>query len=178
MKIITALIMLSLLGCSKSNDSTQSPAPAPAVKVDSHKVGQNEWTDKISNLLLTTVKENFKDPDSVKFEGTETFTTTSPLESGDLVTFSVSVCGRVNAKNSFGGYTGFKDFYVAISITHVDGQQKPNPEGLVIEIDPEQKIIDIEASFGAADQNAVEFKALMVAKRKKYCTDISTPLTP
>lgn len=50
------------------------------------------------------VAQQLKDPDSAKFRNLEAF----DGEQGRVV-----VCGEVNAKNSFGGYTGFQLFFVA-----------------------------------------------------------------
>jgi hypothetical protein len=46
------------------------------------------------------VKEQLKDPDSAQFESLTQRTDTK------------IIYGRVNAKNGFGGYTGYKDFRV------------------------------------------------------------------
>lgn len=51
------------------------------------------------------VRQGLKDPDSAKFES-------NYKPSGDN---DGHVCGRVNAKNSYGGYTGYKNFYVYIN---------------------------------------------------------------
>lgn len=55
------------------------------------------------------VLENLKDPDSAKFRNLKT--------SRDLF-----LCGEVNAKNSMGGYVGFKRFYTmgAAGLTYFD----------------------------------------------------------
>ena len=59
--------------------------------------------EKLKKLALTDGKrslaEHMKDPDSVKFRNLIT------SESGSVL------CGEVNAKNSYGGYVGFKRFY-------------------------------------------------------------------
>lgn len=49
--------------------------------------------------ISAAVKAKLKDPDSAQFRWP------APKEWG-------SYCGWVNAKNSYGGYTGFKPFYV------------------------------------------------------------------
>lgn len=48
-----------------------------------------------------SVRANLKDPDSADFRSEFV----SKLSNGALV-----LCGEVNAKNSFGGFTGFKRF--------------------------------------------------------------------
>ena len=48
----------------------------------------------------STLVQDFKDPDSVKFRNIFLSQIDVPI-----------VCGEVNAKNSYGGYTGFKKYY-------------------------------------------------------------------
>ena len=64
----------------------------------------------------STVEAILKDADSAKFENVYiSFMQDSPV-----------TCGKVNAKNSFGGYTGFKEFIAAksagITVVRGDGQ--------------------------------------------------------
>ena len=55
--------------------------------------------DYISRANAVLV-QNFKDPESVKFRNISLSLTDVPI-----------VCGEVNGKNSYGGYTGFKKYY-------------------------------------------------------------------
>lgn len=57
-------------------------------------------------FVQTIIKRKLKDPDSAKFEGLEGWTTT---------TGHAFVCGWVNAKNGFGGYTGRKPFMASLT---------------------------------------------------------------
>lgn len=52
------------------------------------------------------VRESMKDPESVRFKDTYQ---AYQLSNGD-----VAVCGEVNGKNSYGGYTGYTPYYVRI----------------------------------------------------------------
>ena len=66
----------------------------------------------------STIESMLKDADSAKFENVFiSFISDSPV-----------TCGKVNAKNSFGGFTGFKEFIAAksasISVVRGDGQMK------------------------------------------------------
>ena len=56
------------------------------------------------NLGESVVKDTLKDPESAQFES---FYKASGEKDG-------YVCGYVNAKNSYGGYTGKKPYYVYI----------------------------------------------------------------
>ena len=67
---------------------------------------------------LDSVKEIMKDPDSVKFKDVEY----KNYNDGKIV------CGQVNAKNSYGGYTGFKRFIASPIDAYVynDDQRQDN----------------------------------------------------
>ncbi|KHE04764.1 MULTISPECIES: hypothetical protein [Citrobacter] len=70
------------------------------------------------------VKETLKDPESAKFES---FFHSSGENDG-------YVCGTVNAKNSYGGYTGKKKFYVYLEL--YKGKVKTNgPVTIVNELE-------------------------------------------
>ncbi|WP_312183113.1 hypothetical protein [Massilia timonae] len=58
-----------------------------------------------------SVIKDYKDPDSAKFR--------------NIKVVSGSVCGEVNAKNSFGGYVGYKRFVsVAGVVAWVEGESE------------------------------------------------------
>ncbi|WP_404991292.1 hypothetical protein [Cupriavidus pauculus] len=56
--------------------------------------------------ITQAVKDQVKDPDSVKLRGV------MAVQEEGVTKF----CGEVNAKNSFGGYVGFKPFYAFMII--------------------------------------------------------------
>ena len=64
------------------------------------------------------IKDNLKDPKSVIFE--DVFY--SYTEKGGGI-----ACGRFNAKNSLGGYTGFKRFISNGKSTFIEGANDTNP---------------------------------------------------
>ncbi len=55
-------------------------------------------TGNTLRIITDGVKEQLKDPDSAKFKNVK------------VSSASGYVCGEVNAKNSYGGYTGFTKF--------------------------------------------------------------------
>ncbi len=59
-------------------------------------------TDAEMNAIKARIIPTLKDPDSARF---------SPPVASQQPDGSVLVCGSVNAKNSFGGYTGMKPYY-------------------------------------------------------------------
>jgi hypothetical protein len=56
-------------------------------------------------FVMDGVKNSLKEPDSAKFQAIRYF------EKADGSQFA---CGLVNAKNSFGGYTGFQPFWASV----------------------------------------------------------------
>lgn len=56
----------------------------------------------LKNKAQELVKERLKDADSAKFQKLSPHT----LSNGGIV-----ICGEVNSKNKYGGYTGFQKFY-------------------------------------------------------------------
>lgn len=80
------------------------------------------------NLGEGLVKSTLKDPDSAKFESLF-------KQSGESDGY---VCGYVNAKNSYGGYTGKKQFYVYVDV--LDGKINSNgPVKIINEQDYQEK---------------------------------------
>lgn len=67
------------------------------------------------------VRATLKDPDSAQFRNVALFLN----ESG-----TGRVCGEVNAKNSFGGYTGFEVFYYAADTVEVVTQRTATVDGV------------------------------------------------
>lgn len=62
-----------------------------------------EWSTAKTNLT-----RNFKDPEAAKFR--DVFVYMAPQKDG---TKKPIACGEVNGVNSYGGYVGYKKFYVA-----------------------------------------------------------------
>jgi len=91
---------------SSREDQTKERAPSKAIstaKRTEEDAKRREWL-RINALIVNaqdSVKRLLKDPDSAKFRNI--FVNKSKKG------FTV-VCGEVNAKNSFGGYTGFQRF--------------------------------------------------------------------
>ena len=75
-------------------------------------------TPEIADAAETSVKGELRDPTSAQFSGL-----TALQDEG-----SIDVCGFVNARNGFGGYTGAVPFRAAVAVTtgpngvhHYDG---------------------------------------------------------
>ena len=83
---IALLCLALLMTCSAYSQTSSKP----------YKSNSNE-AKKLMKKGKDSVLANLKDPDSANFKGTFTVKDTF-------------FCGEVNAKNSLGGYTGFKRF--------------------------------------------------------------------
>ena len=64
----------------------------------------HDATPREMAAVKSSVTANFKDPDSAKFRNVKV------LVDGD----SRTVCGEVNAKNSYGAYVGYTKFYATL----------------------------------------------------------------
>ncbi|MCU4623464.1 hypothetical protein KTJ54_15365 [Acinetobacter radioresistens] len=62
---------------------------------------------RTENTTKEVVSSTLKDPDSAEFRNVKGY------------------CGEVNAKNSFGGYVGFKRFYVSNGVTSFYDEEDP-----------------------------------------------------
>jgi len=69
----------------------------------------------IDDAARKQVKSALKDPDSAQFQNIRGYTFSGP--GGGYV-----VCGQVNGRNSFGGYTGFQPFRTNVGSTTSSGQ--------------------------------------------------------
>ena len=90
-------------------------------------VGWQQWQVHQAQELVETmrkgledrVREGLKDPDSAKFTGEFLSRSDNPASP------VISLCGQVNAKNSYGGYGGFSAFIVNsdMQVVFYDKQQ-------------------------------------------------------
>jgi len=76
---------------------------------------EKNGTEKTITTAQEHIKKGMKDPDSAKFQNAR------------LVDFDKGavVCGEVNAKNSYGGYVGYRPFVASPTlamVTKVDGK--------------------------------------------------------
>jgi hypothetical protein len=96
-----------------SSSSNSQPSSNKAMFLASPAKAQ-AWMERDKS----TVEAILKDADSAKFENVYiSFMQDSPV-----------TCGKINAKNSFGGYSGFKEFIAAksagITVVRGDGQME------------------------------------------------------
>lgn len=67
------------------------------------------------DFLVEAIKGSMKDPDSLQLRSVQEFTETMKHEGGIENVISYTLCGEMNAKNSYGGYVGFKPFFAIVT---------------------------------------------------------------
>ena len=75
----------------------------------------NEESTQIEEVKIK-VKSILRDPDSAKFQNIRIVVNSKAVE---------SICGEVNARNAFGGYTGFSKFNVSKDKVNIVDMDKP-----------------------------------------------------
>jgi hypothetical protein len=93
-KVLSVLIItIFLAGCLGTSYSAEPITPGAS-------------TLKYVEVAQQAVRRQMKDPESTRFDkGSQLY----KLGNGDI-----AVCGSVNAKNSYGGYTGYGPYYVRL----------------------------------------------------------------
>ena len=83
----------------QNDTSTESE---PVLSATEKKLQQEKWFGSETIIAAKrAVKNELKDPDSAQFKD---------VRANYTEEFNVVACGQVNAKNEFGGYTGFRRF--------------------------------------------------------------------
>ncbi|MEA5669027.1 hypothetical protein VA603_15890 [Stenotrophomonas sp. MH1] len=81
---------------------TQPPEPQRPMTAAEKKAQQQKWFGAETIVAAErAVRAELKDPDAAQFRD---------VRANYTEEFGVVACGRVNAKNEFGGYTGFRRF--------------------------------------------------------------------
>jgi hypothetical protein len=100
MRYLINFVMLALMGCAGGGGSGK---PSFITKLEqSPRYYLSAAEEK---AVEDSVTEQLKEPLSARFSATVAAKETNG---------SILVCGNVNAKNSLGGYTGMKPFYVTL----------------------------------------------------------------
>lgn len=116
-------IVVALVGCStppsrSASGPSQTASTIVKVEIDQEKIEEAH----------AAVKEELRDPESAVFRNTHG---TSVSEDGPLM----GVCGEVNAKNGYGGFTGFAPFAYSQGKAYVwRRSQRINADNAIIEI--------------------------------------------
>lgn len=83
-----------------------------ARKLSSEKANEPKSSPDYSKFIewaTQTLAANMLDPSSIKYRGRYVTGPRSESQQGETLT----LCGEMNAKNAYGGYTGFRRFYVS-----------------------------------------------------------------
>jgi len=105
-------------------------------------------TEKFESAL-EEVRSELKDPDSAKFKNVRLISNTEDVE---------SVVGEVNARNSYGGYTGFQPFCITCGkVTFVDYDNEYS--------------VDIYALTGALGKDA-ELQVRLKQEKRKLVSEL------
>lgn len=85
-----------------------------------HYLNKPDYNKLAIEKAKKVVLKDLKDPDSAQFRNIKV------VIAGQTSLVASIVCGEVNAKNSFGAYTGFKKFDYSANILSLEGA-KPDP---------------------------------------------------
>lgn len=96
MKEIIGVAMAAMFLASCGSGSSSSSEPSESEMLARYQVAAKE-----------KLKDSLRDPDSAKYEGVKAHR----VAAGGFV-----FCGRINAKNGFGGFTGFERFVASPAI--------------------------------------------------------------
>jgi hypothetical protein len=102
--IFSSILLSGLFFAEEKAPSTDSSLPL--IKV----VSTTSPEDKKS--AIQAVSNRLKDPESARFSTFYTVTHYGLMPNGERKYYNQRVCGIVNSKNSFGGYTGESLFFV------------------------------------------------------------------
>lgn len=108
---LVALALFALAGCGDSKTGAQSESKS----TDSRKAKLAELeakeTEIFTKFLLDAVKNDLKDPDSAQVRNVVHYGGTIFFKEGNHAKLGVhTICGEINARNSFGGYVGYRLF--------------------------------------------------------------------
>lgn len=81
-------------------------------KTEINKANYGKKPVNYENLVKEKMKDTLKDPDSAKYKFNREpskMWIVNPYGDGHL--FGWGTCGEINAKNSYGGYTGFQRYF-------------------------------------------------------------------
>lgn len=119
--IVVFLLLLVVTGCASVALSPQ----------ERKAVDYGPYPDEYKQTVKDWFYEVLKDPDSAKYrfvsEPEPAYSREAPVAGGDPIHFGYYVKVLVNAKNSYGGYTGWKDYRLIIRDGQVVARITPNP---------------------------------------------------
>lgn len=120
--VITIFMIMTVSGVhaehsKKSLEITSGEERLLSMKDDlvvlSYVLYKDKSDEEIIRLVRDSVTKYLKDPDSAKFRNERVFRTkVRHRKFGEVIdSTGIYVCGEVNAKNSFGGYVGYRIYW-------------------------------------------------------------------
>lgn len=129
MKLLIAAAAFSLSGVLAGCGDSSKQA---ALEQTENKADKPEKVKQVVvNLLTKYTRNKLKDSESAQFRNLEYYATYLVFNDGKRYPLTHQVCGEINAKNSYGGYVGYKQF-VATAAFPIDNESNPT---LTSEID-------------------------------------------
>jgi len=126
--ISAALFLLSACGDRSQPASLQADAGAYSKSVAAPEINkisvEQQRIHAIEKYLTDALLKDFKDPDSAKFRHLANYRSYIILNNGEQSTIGYTLCGEVNAKNSMGGYVGYRKFWAYTSASGALSQSK------------------------------------------------------
>lgn len=112
--------------CPQGHNVLSVSKPAEKPKPEPVWYTKESLTEDLQNSIMLQVSQNMKDPDSVKIRN---------LSAGrNEKTKELLVCGEVNAKNAYGGYTGFRGFYIRDEEVVIPGGELEELELIAVDV--------------------------------------------
>lgn len=113
-KLCFVLVLATLgTGCATQAQKMDEEADAWTATLPDPNANYGTYPDNYQELMKAWFQDNLKDPDSAKYSGY-----TNPIKEHAIenvnakkVIYGYSACVYVNAKNSYGGYTGKKQYW-------------------------------------------------------------------
>ncbi len=125
--LTAAIITLTvLLGYSGFNQYKSDKVAKAGEKQKADKLRQErEVQEAATRFLVAKVKAELKDPESAQIRSLQYFARYRVFKDGLRVPVEHKICGEINAKNSFGGYVGYRRF-LASGIYHFSSGSFPD----------------------------------------------------
>lgn len=117
-----------LAACSSSSDPRLTPKQEIKVREDV----------RATETIKMRVINHFKDPESVQIRGVQLYRQV-PADGTGAEVLSYTLCGEANAKNSFGGYVGYRRFFYT-ALTDSNGRIREDNNWFELEPDDAQQV--------------------------------------
>lgn len=102
--LLIAFVLLALAGCNNSKTGAESQREL-----------QTKQEKIFSDFLLESAKSDLKDPDSAQVRNVVYYGSYMLAKDGQhFILPWHTICGEINARNSYGGYVGYRLFFATL----------------------------------------------------------------